>query len=124
MPRMRRSPPRPGRPSGLHCLDRVVEDVWREGYSHHITRLMVLGNLATLFGLSPRQLTDWFWVAYVDAFDWVVEPNVLAMATYGTGAVMAVRITPGRTSKTGMPSSASRSAKHLATIERAALLAL
>jgi deoxyribodipyrimidine photolyase-related protein len=78
-------------PSGLHCLDRVVDDVWREGYSHHITRLMVLGNLATLLGVSPRQLTDWFWVAYIDAYDWVVEPNVLAMASYGVGELMTTK---------------------------------
>jgi len=80
-----------GDPSGLHCLDSVVADVWREGWSHHITRLMVLGNLATLLGYSPRQLADWFWVAYIDAFDWVVEPNVLAMATYGAGDLMTTK---------------------------------
>lgn len=80
-----------GAPSGLRCLDRVVDDVWREAYSHHITRLMVLGNLATLLGVSPRQLTDWFWVAYADAYDWVVEPNVLAMATYGVGELMTTK---------------------------------
>jgi deoxyribodipyrimidine photolyase-related protein len=81
----------PGWPSGLACLDRVVADVWREGWSHHITRLMVLGNLATLLGCSPRQLTDWFWVAYVDAYDWVVEPNVLAMATFAVGDLMTTK---------------------------------
>ncbi|MFZ9880042.1 MAG: cryptochrome/photolyase family protein [Phycisphaerales bacterium] len=72
-----------GKPSGLACLDHVVDDVWAEGWSHHITRLMVLANLATLAGVSPRDLCDWFWIAYVDAWDWVVEPNVLGMATYG-----------------------------------------
>ena len=70
-----------GERSGLSCLDHVVSDVWREAYSHHITRLMVLSNLASLLDLSPRELTDWFWIAYVDAYDWVVEPNVLAMGT-------------------------------------------
>ena len=80
-----------GAPSGMNCLDTVVADVWREGYSHHITRLMVLGNLGTLLGVSPRELTDWFWAAYVDAFDWVVEPNVLAMATYGVGELMTTK---------------------------------
>lgn len=78
-------------PSGLACLDRVVDDVWEEAYSHHITRLMILGNLGTLLGVSPRQLTDWFWVAYADAYDWVVEPNVLAMATYGVGELMTTK---------------------------------
>lgn len=80
-----------GAESGLSCLDRVVDDVWAEGYSHHITRLMVLGNIATLLDVSPRELTDWFWVAYTDAFDWVVEPNVLGMATFGAGDVMTTK---------------------------------
>ncbi len=80
-----------GTPSGLACLDAVVEGVWDEGYSHHITRLMVLSNIATLLDVSPRALTDWFWVAYVDAYDWVVEPNVLAMGTYGAGGIMTTK---------------------------------
>ena len=80
-----------GKSSGLHCLDRVVADVWREGYSHHITRLMVLSNVATLLDVSPRELTDWFWVAYTDAFDWVVEPNVLGMGTFATGELMVTK---------------------------------
>ena len=80
-----------GKASGLACLDRVVADVWQEGYSHHITRLMILCNLATLLDISPRELSDWFWVAYIDAFDWVVEPNVLAMGTFGVGDVMTTK---------------------------------
>ena len=80
-----------GVPSGLHCLDTVVHQVIDEGWSHHITRLMVLSNLATLCGFSPRELTDWFWFAYVDAYDWVVEPNVLGMATYADGGVTATK---------------------------------
>lgn len=71
-----------GDPSGLACLDRVTRDVWQTGYGHHTTRLMVLSNLATLLSLSPREITDWFWIAYSDAYDWVVEPNVLGMGTF------------------------------------------
>ena len=74
-----------GERCGLNCLDQVVEGVWDEAYGHHITRLMVVSNIATLLGISPRDLTDWFWVAYADAYDWVVEPNVLGMGTYGMG---------------------------------------
>jgi deoxyribodipyrimidine photolyase-related protein len=80
-----------GSPSGMACLDTVVRSVWDEGYSHHITRLMILSNLATLLDVSPRELTDWFWVAYTDAFDWVVEPNVLGMGTYASGDVMTTK---------------------------------
>lgn len=80
-----------GTASGFNCLDTVVEAVWDEAYSHHITRLMVLSNIATLLDISPRELTDWFWVAYADAYDWVVEPNVLAMGTYGVGPLMTTK---------------------------------
>ena len=52
---------------------------------------MVLANLATLLDVSARALTDWFWVAYTDAYDWVVEPNVLGMGTYAAGDVMTTK---------------------------------
>ena len=80
-----------GVPSGLNCLDTVVRQVVQEGWSHHITRLMVLSNFATLCGYSPRELTDWFWVGYIDAYDWVVEPNVLGMGTFGDGGITATK---------------------------------
>lgn len=80
-----------GEPSGLACLDHVVAGVWEEGYSHHITRLMILSNLATLLDVRPREMTDWFWVAYTDAYDWVVEPNVLGMGTFALGDLMMTK---------------------------------
>ncbi len=80
-----------GDKSGLFCLDRVVSDVWKEGYSHHITRLMVLSNLATLLDLSPRELTEWFWCAYSDAYEWVVQPNVLGMGTFALGNLFTTK---------------------------------
>jgi deoxyribodipyrimidine photolyase-related protein len=80
-----------GASSGLNCLDTVVGQVIEQGWSHHITRLMVLSNLATLCGYSPRELTDWFWIAYIDAYDWVVEANVLGMGTFADGGVTATK---------------------------------
>ncbi len=80
-----------GKTSGLNCLDTVINDVWSEGWSHHITRLMILSNLATLLDVSPRELTDWFWVAYVDAYDWVVEPNVMGLGTFATGHLFTTK---------------------------------
>ncbi len=52
---------------------------------------MILSNLATLLDVSPRELTDWFWVAYTDAYDWVVEPNVLGMGTYALAGLMTTK---------------------------------
>ncbi|MGM0557545.1 MAG: cryptochrome/photolyase family protein [Myxococcota bacterium] len=80
-----------GETSGLFCLDHVVEGVLEHGYSHHIPRLMILSNIATLLDVRPRELTDWFWVAYTDAYDWVVEPNVLGMGTFGVGELFTTK---------------------------------
>ena len=80
-----------GERSGLACLDHTVTEVLEHGYTHHIPRLMVLANIGTLLGVSPRELTDWFWVTFTDAYDWVVEPNVLAMGTYAAGDVMTTK---------------------------------
>lgn len=80
-----------GRESGLRCLDEVARSVWEEGWSHHITRLMVLGNIGTLLDLSPRDLADWFWIAFADAWEWVVEPNTMGMATWGLSGLMTTK---------------------------------
>lgn len=80
-----------GQASGLHCLDHVVAEVWASAYGHHITRLMVLSNIATLIDTSPRELTDWFWAAYADSYDWVVEPNVLGMGSFAVGELMTTK---------------------------------
>jgi deoxyribodipyrimidine photolyase-related protein len=68
-----------------------VAQVWREGYTHHIPRLMVLANLATLLAVEPRELTDWFWAAFADAYDWVVEPNVLGMGAFAVGELLTTK---------------------------------
>lgn len=80
-----------GQKSGLRCLDANVEAVMEDGWTHHIPRLMVLGNLANLLDVDPRELTDWFHAAFIDAFDWVVEPNVLGMGTFALGTAMMTK---------------------------------
>lgn len=80
-----------GQESGLRCLDANVQAVMEDGWTHHIPRLMVLGNLANLLDVDPRELTDWFHAAFIDAFDWVVEPNVLGMGTFALGTAMMTK---------------------------------
>jgi deoxyribodipyrimidine photolyase-related protein len=72
-------------------LDRVVRTVMEDAWCHHIERLMVLANIAALLDVDARELTDWFWCAFVDAYDWVVEPNVLGMGAFATGAVLTTK---------------------------------
>jgi deoxyribodipyrimidine photolyase-related protein len=44
-----------------------------------------------MLDVSPRELADWFWVAYADAYDWVVEPNVLGMGMFAIGDYMSTK---------------------------------
>ncbi len=69
----------------MACVSNSVADVEARGYSHHIQRLMVLANFATLWGVEPEQLNDWFHATYVDAYHWVTTPNVIEMGQYGHG---------------------------------------
>jgi len=69
----------------MACVRGCVEDVRQRGYAHHIQRLMVLANFATLWGVEPRQLNEWFHATYVDAYHWVTTPNVIEMGQYGDG---------------------------------------
>jgi deoxyribodipyrimidine photolyase-related protein len=70
----------------LQCLREALGSVRDVAYTHHINRLMVIGNYATLTGLDPRAVSHWFWAAFADAYEWVELPNVVGMALFGTDA--------------------------------------
>ncbi|EMA47164.1 cryptochrome/photolyase family protein [Halobiforma nitratireducens] len=69
----------------MACLGETVGDVHARGYAHHIQRLMVLANFATLWGVEPSQLNEWFHATFVDAYHWVTTPNVVEMGQYAHG---------------------------------------
>lgn len=60
-----------------------MKHVIDHGYSHHIHRLMVLGNFAQLWGVHPRLFHEWHMAMYVDAIDWVSLQNTLGMSQFG-----------------------------------------
>ncbi len=68
------------------CLREALESVRDTGYTHHIERLMVICNYATLAGIDPRPVSHWFWAGFVDAYEWVELPNVVGMGMFGTDA--------------------------------------
>lgn len=75
----------------MNCLHQTVTEVVTYGYSHHIQRLMVLGNFANLAQVNPQDVSNWFNTMYTDAHDWVVLPNVLGMALYADGGSMSTK---------------------------------
>ncbi len=73
----------------MRCVQAAVLSVIDTGYTHHIPRLMVLSNISNLTESDPHELYLWFWYGFVDAWDWVVLPNVLGMSTFADGGVLA-----------------------------------
>jgi deoxyribodipyrimidine photolyase-related protein len=69
----------------------VLERVHRRGYAHHIERLMVLGNWFLLRGYAPREVTRWFSALFVDAYEWVMVPNVMGMSQWADGGLVATK---------------------------------
>jgi deoxyribodipyrimidine photolyase-related protein len=80
-----------GAPTRMRCLATVRRDVHDHGWTHHIQRLMVLGNLALLAGVDPWAVTSWMWHGFVDGAEWVMLPNVIGMALYADGGRMATK---------------------------------
>ena len=77
-----------GAPTELACLADTLQQLEAMGYTHHIQRLMVLGNLAQLVGVNPQALLAWFTATHVDALDWVMVPNVIGMSQYADGGTL------------------------------------
>ncbi len=73
------------------CLRTALSDVRDRGWSHHIMRLMVLGNWALQRGYEPVETTDWFQRAFVDGYPWVMAANVIGMALYADGGRMSTK---------------------------------
>ena len=73
------------------CLRAALAGVRDRGWTHHIPRLMVLGNHALQRGYQPRELNDWFATAFVDGFAWVMPANVIGMSQHADGGRMATK---------------------------------
>jgi deoxyribodipyrimidine photolyase-related protein len=77
--------------TGLKPVDTVIARVSRHGYAHHIERLMVLGNAMLLLRIDPDEVYEWFMTFFVDAYDWVMVPNVYAMSQFAAGELITTK---------------------------------
>jgi deoxyribodipyrimidine photolyase-related protein len=73
----------------MNCLHQTLSQVERTGYAHHIQRLMILSNFSLIAGFNPQTVEQWFHAAFIDAYDWVMQTNVLGMGLFADGGTLA-----------------------------------
>ncbi|MDX1499271.1 MAG: cryptochrome/photolyase family protein [Woeseiaceae bacterium] len=77
--------------TGIPPLDDTIRANLELGWTHHIPRLMVLGNLMTLCEIRPSAAHRWFMEMFVDSSEWVMGPNVYGMALFSDGGLFATK---------------------------------
>jgi deoxyribodipyrimidine photolyase-related protein len=76
----------------LPPIDDSIKKATKYGYLHHIERLMVMGNFFMLLMIKPKDVFEWFIsIVSMDAYQWVMYPNVYGMVTYADGGFMMSR---------------------------------
>lgn len=77
--------------TGIPPVDMVINKVQKYAYAHHIERLMVMSNIMLLCEFRPDDIYQWFMELFIDAYDWVMVPNVYGMGTFADGGLMSTK---------------------------------
>ena len=77
--------------TGIEPVDHVIRSVRETAYGHHIERLMILGNMMLLCRIHPDAVYRWFMEMFIDAYDWVMVPNVYGMSQYADGGFFTTK---------------------------------
>jgi deoxyribodipyrimidine photolyase-related protein len=73
----------------MNCLHQTLTQIESTAYGHHIQRLMIISNFALIAGISPQAIENWFHSAFIDAYDWVMQTNVIGMGQFADGGILA-----------------------------------
>ena len=74
--------------TGMKPVDIIIDKIIKYSYAHHIERLMYLGNFMLLCFIDPKDVYKIFMEWTIDAYDWVMVPNIFGMSQYSTSIVM------------------------------------
>lgn len=77
--------------TGIEPIDEIIQKILKTSYAHHIERLMVIGNFMLLCEFDPDDVYRWFMEMFIDAYDWVMVPNVYGMSQFADGGLMATK---------------------------------
>lgn len=76
---------------GIFPVNMALERVHSHAYTHHSERLMVLANWMMLCEIHPDSIYDWFMSMFIDAYDWVMVPNVYGLSQNADGGLMSTK---------------------------------
>ena len=74
-----------------NCVAKTIDSIDRNAWTHHIPRLMILGNAFLQRGYQPQEVNDWFIDAFADGTPWVMPANVIGMSLYADGGMMSTK---------------------------------
>lgn len=77
--------------TGIDPVDHTIKKVLDTGYCNHIERLMILGNFMLLCEFDPDEVYKWFMELFIDAYDWVMVPNVYGMCLFADGGLLSTK---------------------------------
>jgi deoxyribodipyrimidine photolyase-related protein len=69
----------------IPIVDDTLKKVYQNGWTHHIERLMILGNYFMLCEVNPHDVYRFFYEKVcLDAYDWVMVGNVYGMSQFAS----------------------------------------
>ncbi|MFN8296150.1 MAG: cryptochrome/photolyase family protein [Chitinophagales bacterium] len=77
--------------TNIKPIDDIINKVNTTAYAHHIERLMILGNFMLLCEIEPDEVYKWFMEFFIDAYDWVMVPNIYGMSQFADGGLMCTK---------------------------------
>ena len=72
-------------------IDDIIHKITKYAYAHHIERLMFLGNYMLLCMYHPNDVYEIFMEWTIDAYEWVMVPNVYCMSQFADGGLIMTR---------------------------------
>ena len=73
---------------GITPINFLIDKIKKYAYAHHIERLMFLSNWLLLNQIHPKEVYRIFMEWTIDAYDWVMVPNVFGMGQSATDIMM------------------------------------
>jgi deoxyribodipyrimidine photolyase-related protein len=78
--------------TGFIPIDDIIKNkIVKYAYTHHIERLMYLGGIMLILNIHPSEVFRIFMEWTIDAYDWVMIPNIYGMSQFADGGKVMLR---------------------------------